>query len=214
MSSIEIVPFQHDHLEDAAVLVATRYRAERGFDKSLPPQFEHADAVLPLLKAYANGQAGIVAICERRLIGFLIGLLITVREAKTAYVPDWGHAANSEDRRRTYQAMYANLASRWVADGYYAHAVTLLTHEREVMDTWYSLGFGMAEVDAMRDVSHVKGGTTEVEIRRAGPEDIDLVLSLRVAVERHLARAPIFIPLIIHRGRKFYQQWRPYPYYG
>ena len=50
----------------------------------------------------------------------------------------------------------------------------------------------------------VDGGMTEVEIRRAGPEDIDLVMSLRAALERHLAIAPIFVPLIVRRGRVFY----------
>jgi len=209
MNSIEIVPFQRDHLEDAAVLVANRYRAERGINKSLPSQFEDADAVLPLLKDYANGQAGIAAICEKRPIGFLIGLLITVRQVKTAYVPDWGHAADSEGGRKIYRAMYANIAPRWVADGYFAHAVTLLAHEREVMNAWFSLGFGMVEVDAVRDVSPVEGGKTEVEIRRAGLEDIDIVLTLRVALRRHLAEAPIFIPLVTQGGRKFYEEWLP-----
>lgn len=209
MNSIEIVPFQRDHLQDAAVLVANRYRAERGINKSLPSQFEDADAVLPLLKDYANGQAGIAAICEKRLIGFLIGLLITVRQVKTAYVPDWGHAADSEGGRKTYQTMYANLGSRWIADGYSAHAVTLLIHEREVMDAWFSLGFGMVEVDAVRDVSPIEGEKTKVEIRRAGLEDIDIVLTLRVALRQYLAEAPIFIPLMPQRGRKFYEEWLP-----
>ena len=209
MNSIEIVPFQRDHLEDAAELVANRYREERGLNKSLPAQFEDADAVLPLLKGCANGQVGIAAIRERRLIGFLIGSFITVRQAKTAYVPDWGHAADSESGQKIYQTMYANLAPRWVADGFFAHAVTLLAHEREVMDAWFSLGFGMLGVDAVRDVSPIEGGMAEVEIRRAGLEDIDIVLTLRVALERHLAEAPIFIPFITQRGRKFYEKWLP-----
>lgn len=34
MNSIEIVPFQHDHLGGKATLVATRYWVERGINKS------------------------------------------------------------------------------------------------------------------------------------------------------------------------------------
>jgi GNAT superfamily N-acetyltransferase len=209
MNSIEIVPFQRDHLQDAAMLVANRYREERNINKSLPSQFENADAVLPLLKNYANGQAGIAAIDEKRLIGFLIGLLITIRQVKTAYIPDWGHAVDSKSNQKIYRVMYANLAARWVADGYFGHAVTLLTHEREAMDAWFSLGFGMVGVDAVRDVSPIEGGMAKVEIRRAGLEDINVVLTLRVALKRHLAEAPIFIPFTIHRGREFYEKWLP-----
>jgi len=209
MNSIEIVPFQRDHLQDAAVLVANRYREERSTNKSLPSQFENADAVLPLLKGYANGQAGIAAISEKRLTGFLIGLLITIRQVKTAYIPDWGHAVDSKSNQKIYRVMYANLAARWVADGYFGHAVTLLTHEHETMDAWFSLGFGMVGVDAVRDVSPIEGGMAKVEIRRAGLEDINVVLTLRVALKRHLAEAPIFIPFTIHRGRESYEKWLP-----
>ena len=209
MNSIEIVPFQRDHLQDAAMLVANRYREERNINKSLPSQFENADAVLPLLKNYANGQAGIAAIDEKRLIGFLIGLHITVRQVKTAYVPDWGHAVDSESGQKIYRAMYVNLAPRWVADGYFAHAITFLAHERETMDAWFSLGFGMVGIDAVRDVSLIEGGMAKVEIRRARLEDINIVLTLRVALKRHLAEAPIFIPFTPQRGREFYEKWLP-----
>ena len=34
--SVEIIPFSECHLNDAAILVATRYRAERDLEKSLP----------------------------------------------------------------------------------------------------------------------------------------------------------------------------------
>ncbi len=205
---MEIIPFSDNHLKDAAVLVAARYRAERDLNESLSARFEDTDAVLPLLKDYTNGQVGIAAIRERRLIGFLIGLRIT-GGTKIAYVPDWGHAAPSTDRQEIYRAMYANLARRWVADECFSHAITLLAHEREVMDAWFSLGFGMVEIDALRGVSPIEGESAEVEIRRAGPEDIDLVLALRVALQRHIATAPVFIPLIIRRGRKHYEQWLP-----
>ena len=43
MSSVDIVPFRDDHLEDAAALVAARYRAERDLDKSLHARYEEPD---------------------------------------------------------------------------------------------------------------------------------------------------------------------------
>lgn len=204
--SIEIIPFMNDHLEDTAALVATRYRAERDLNKSLPARFEDANAVLPLLRDYANGQTGIAAIRDSRLIGFLIGLLVTVRGVKTVYVPDWGHAADLEGGREIYRAMYANLAPRWVADEYFAHAITVLAHEREVMDAWFSLGFGLINIDALRDLNPIEGGIAEFEIRRAGLEDVDALMTLGTALDRHLATAPVFIPLIVNQGRKFYEE--------
>ena len=205
--SIDIVPFSEDHLKDAAAMVATRYREERDLNKSVPARFEDAAAIVPLLQDYTKKRNGIAAIREGRLAGFLTCMLLLARGVRTAYVTDHSHAADSESSREIYRAMYANIAHRWVTDGYFAHAVTVLAHEREVMDTWFSLGFGMIEINALRGVSPVDKGMAEVEIRRAEPEDIDIVMTLRVAVGRHLTTAPVFIPLIIGRGRKFYEQW-------
>ena len=206
-TSIDIVPFSEDHLEEAAALVATRYLAERDLNKSLPARFEDADTIVPLLHDYAKKETGIAVIQEGRLAGFLTCMLLLARGVRTAYVSDWGHAADLESGREIYRAMYASMARRWVTDGYFANAVTVLAHEREVIDAWFSLGFGMIEIDALRDVSPVDGGIAELEIRRAGPEDIDVVMTFRVAVERHLATAPVYMPLLLLRGRRFYEQW-------
>jgi len=206
LMSVEIVPFSDGHLEEAAALVASRYRAARDLDKSLPARFEDSNATVPLLRDYAKKGAGVAAIREGQVVGFLITLYPLIRGVRTAYVPDWGHAADSTGRREIYRVMYANLARRWVANGYFAHAVTLLAHEHEAMDAWFSLGFGQIEIDAIRDLSAVKGAMAEVEIRRAQPEDIDVVLTLRLAMARYLATAPVFIPLMVERGRDFYEQ--------
>ena len=70
-TSIEIVPFNEDHLEEAAALVAVRYREERNLNPILPAQFEDATAVLPILHDNTRRQTGVVARREGKLIGFL-----------------------------------------------------------------------------------------------------------------------------------------------
>ncbi len=70
-TSIEIVPFNEDHLEEAAALVAVRYREERNVNPILPAQFEDATAVLPILHDNTRRQTGVVARREGKLIGFL-----------------------------------------------------------------------------------------------------------------------------------------------
>ena len=80
-------------------------------------------------------------------------MLLPDRGAQTAYIPDWGHAADSIDRRETYRTMYTSVAEHWVAKGYFTHAITVLAHEREAMDAWVSLSFAMIEINALRDLS-------------------------------------------------------------
>ena len=211
MTPIEIVPFSEDHLRDAATLVATRYRAERDINKSLPARYEKPDTILERLRPFANGRAGVTAICQGRLNGFLLGLIFPLRGVPTAWSPDWGHAVGLVGDRETYRAMYAALAPRWVANGCFDHAVTVLAHDREASDAWFSLGFGMWGMDTLRALSPVKRPAAEVTIRRATVEDIEPVLRLTVGLLHHLATSPIFLPLMINPLRQFLEEWLSNP---
>ena len=205
--SLEIVPFREDHLEDAAGMVAARYRAQRALDRSLPVTFEDPDALVPLLRKPMKSGPGITAFRDGRFAGFLLAYLSLFREIRSAYSPDFGHAADSADGRDIYREMYACLSRRWLAHGCFEHAITLFAHEREAMDAWFSLGFGLHVIDALRGVGSVEGAMAKVEIRRATPEDVDVLMPLEVALRRHLASAPIFIPLIIEEGREHRARW-------
>lgn len=205
-TSIEIVPFSEDHLEEAAGLVAVRYRQERKHNPILPARFEDAAAVLPILQNNTRRQTGMVAMREGRLIGFLTGFMSLFREVRTAFIPYWGHGASSDNRQKTYWSMYASLARHWVANGYFNHIITVLAHEQEVLGAWFMLGFGMDNIDTLRDVSSIKRVMADVEIRRATMDDIDAVMSLALANHWHLTTTPIFRPMFGHEGRRHLEQ--------
>ena len=203
----EIVPFNEDHVEDAASMAAARYRAERSLTPFLPPRFEDPDALLLRLRNLAQGAPGVAAKRDGMLAGFLLAYLSLFRGVRTAYSPDFGHAADPIDRRDIYRGMYASLSRYWLAHGCFSNAVTLFAHEREAIDAWYSVGFGLTVIDALRDVGHGDSWLADVKIRRATPEDADLITPLALALRRHLAAPPIFVPLIIEETRDDLERW-------
>ena len=205
---LEIVPLRDEHLEDAAALVTARYRALRERAPSLPPRYEDVGSILPPLRDLAGQAPGVVAMREGQLVGFLQGMVIPeFRGKRGAYSPEWANAAHAEDSRETYREMYARLSARWVADGCFTHVITLLAHDREAIDAWHWLGFGLISVDAIRDLTPVQGTTADVEVRRAGLEDIEQAMTLSHALWQHLAAAPIFLRSIEKQGRAFHEQW-------
>jgi len=206
--SLEIAPLRNKHLEDAAALVTDRYRALRGQAPSLPPHYEDVSSMLPPLCDLAGQAPGVVAMRGDRLVGFLLGMAIPeFRGKRGAYSPEWANSARAEDGREIYREMYAHLSARWVADGCFTHLITLLAHDREAIDAWHWLGFGLAAVDAIRDLTPVQGTSADVEIRRAGLEDIEQAMTLSHALWQHLAAAPIFLRSIGKQGRAFHEQW-------
>jgi len=207
--SLETVPLRNDHLEDAAALVTARYRALREHAPSLPSRYEDVSSILTPLRDLAGRAPGVVAMRDGRLVGFLLGTVISeFRGKRSVYSPEWANAADAEDSRKIYREMYACLSARWVAEGCFIHLVTLLTHDRQAIDAWHWLGFGLAAVDAICDLTPVQGIMADVVIRRAGLEDIEQAMALSRALERHLATAPIF--LIIPEEtleKEFHEQW-------
>jgi len=205
--SIEVVPFGEEHLEEAAGMAVARYRTQRKTETSWPARFEESEVLLPLLKKVTESGPGVAALRHGRLMGFLLAYLSSFRGIRTAYSPDFGHAADADGARDLYRNMYATLSHRWLAHGCFDHAITFFTRETEAIDAWFSLGFGLIVIDALRDLDPAPGAMAEVEIRRATPEDIDLLTPLDLALRRHLAAPPIFISLIIDEGRKDSEEW-------
>ena len=193
---MKIIQFSHNHLEEAAALVALRYQAERAQNQLFPARFEQAEAIIPRLQEPVGKVPGVAAIHDNRLVGFLLGFRCPLfRRIRGVFIPDWGHAADGTNRYDLYRDMYAEISKAWIANGCFAHSIQLFAHEREASEAWFSLGFGMRGIDALRDLNPARSLNTEIEIRQAGQEDIETLLSLTLELEHHLAATPIFLPL-------------------
>jgi GNAT superfamily N-acetyltransferase len=205
---LEIVLLRDEHLADAAALVTAGYRALREHVPSLPSRYEDASSILPQLRDLAAQAPGVVAMRDGRLAGFLLGMVLPeFRGKRSVYSPEWANIVNGEDGGETYREMYAHLSARWVADGCFLHVITLLAHDCEAIDAWHWLGFGLASVDAIRDLTPVQGTVANIEVRRAGLEDVEEAAMLDQALHRHLAAAPVFLLEEEEHGGGFREQW-------
>lgn len=191
--SLQIVPLREKHLEDAAALVSVHYKALREHVPLLPSRYEDVGTILALLRDLPEETPSVVAIRGSRLVGFLWGFVIPMFLGKrSVYSPEWANGAELEESRRIYGEMYAHISALWVADGCFTHVVSALGHDRQGIEGWQWLGFGLAAVDGLRELKPVEGGAAEVKARRAGVEDVAEAAAFIEALEQHLAAAPTF----------------------
>ena len=210
--SLEVVPLGEEHLEDAAALASSRYNGLREQVSSLPPRYGEVSTLLPLLRDIAGAGPGVAAIRRGRLVGFLTGWLIpSFRGKRSVFSPEWANAADLENSRRIYEEMYAHLSASWVADGYCTHLISMLVNDRDGIDGWHWLGFGMIAADAVRDLQSTQGPATDVSIRRGCLEDIEEAMVLSEALQRHMASAPTFLVHAEKRDRDYYEEWLANP---
>lgn len=212
MKSIELKPFTEKYVEDAARLFAERHRAERKHAKLLPPRHEEYNTIAPLLSDQIKKTPGVVTIENGKLTGYVVEQLIpSWRGRRSAFVPFWGHAVAGKNRKKNYQQMYTHLSPQWIANGCYTHLISVLAYDREIINTLFWLGFGMAVIDTMRDCSDIQNPVADVEIRRATINDVDTVVSLDHELAQYLAGPPIFMAMTEKRGREYHEKWLSKP---
>jgi GNAT superfamily N-acetyltransferase len=210
--TLQLVPLEEKHLDDAAALVALRYRALRRVATPLPSHFEEQEQVLAVIKEIVRQAPGTVALHKGRLVGFLSGWLLPhFRGQRALYSPEWANAANPADSRHIYEAMYASLAAQWVANGCFTHVISLFAHDHAGLEGWQWLGFGLAAVDAIRDLRPVGETSEGITLRGATLDDIETAIQLGEGLQRHLAAPPTFLPFVERQGRHYYEEWLAQP---
>lgn len=197
MRCIRLVELDRNHLAAAAALFLAGLERLRQRVPLLPQDREPA-VVKRLEKLLLSSFPGVAAILGETLVGYLIGLPIESLRGvhRGIYSPEWAHGSGGPDRPSVYRAMYRHMSQIWVSAGCFAHSVTLLEGDGEARDTWLWSGFGPLVTDAVRSMDPVPSVAPDLDVRRAGPSDLDAIWTLENCLHRHLASPPIFMPLL------------------
>ncbi|MBX2997016.1 MAG: GNAT family N-acetyltransferase [Caldilineaceae bacterium] len=191
---IEVVNVEEKYLEDAAVLVASRYRGLRDQNPLTPARYGEVEILYPLLKGLTENAPGVVALENGTLVGFLSAWMVpSWRGYASVISPEWGNAARLEDARPIYQALYTRMAAFWVAQKHCVHAINVLANDARGIEGWQWLGFGYFVIDAIRSLEPASGAAEGVDLRRATVADLAVVTDLDDQLWAHLASSPIFL---------------------
>lgn len=196
-------------LDAAAELLAARHRRDRVRAPHLDVRLEDPGGARGLIAPlFANPRAqGAVAETGGRLVGFLFGeqMLFAPTEMASLFVPPHsismpveGHAvAEGHDAVPIYRALYGALAADWVDAGFFVHRCAIPAGDPDVQEAWVSLGFGRYLTAATRTTAPVErnaGGA--IEVQRASPEDIEVVMELAEHLNSWHRQSPMFWPLL------------------
>jgi GNAT superfamily N-acetyltransferase len=195
VSSTNIVPFNADHIDDAAALLAARHQAGRRREPLLPRRFEDPGECRPLIESLLPKGSGVAALRDGRLAGYLLTENEAVHEPqRRALIPSEGHALAGNDGIETYREMYAALAPELIRLGIFAHQVIVPSAGEAAGEAWFSLTFGQRMHIAGRVLEPVDARTSEVDIRLAGQDDIDTVWRLFTGLGYYNTTSPLFVP--------------------
>lgn len=161
----------------------------------MDPAYEVPSATRPQIEALLADSTvtGWAATRGGALAGYLIG---TSKDesvwGRNAWIEAPGHAAEAPDVVRD---LYAVAAGTWVEAGRTNHHVLVPATDSGLVDAWFRLDFGQQHVHAAREAPSAAFGVvprSELMIRRATIEDVELLVELERVLPLHLAGSPVF----------------------
>lgn len=200
MKDYEIIPFAEALAADAGALLAARHRRDRQTLPDLPERFEDAAAAAGAVSASFSqaGASGVAAVRGSQLLGYMIGRpTIDSLWGRSAWVRPAGLAiAENADTHELVRSLYAVLGTPWVEHGIFFHFALMPLADRALLDAWYSLSFGIEQVEALQTLGAIDGPAPVVpdgvEIRRAGPDDKEALRTMSSVIWRQHISPPVW----------------------
>lgn len=197
----QTAPLTDEHVAEAAALFCGHYELLCQGVPALPDRYRDPATVTPLLaELFAAGPALGAFSLEGRLVGYIAGRMLPqfLGQQRGVHVPEWAHAVATDAAGRgdLYRQLYAAAAATWVARSHLNHAVTILAGDEDARAAWFWSGFGLATVDAIRDLKTALTAICDesLTVRPAQQDDIRALLPLFVAHQAYYRRSPMFVP--------------------
>jgi GNAT superfamily N-acetyltransferase len=193
MAHLDLRPFSAEDLPAAGRLLARRHTRHREVEPLLSPRYEEPAAAEAEVRRLweAEGSSGAVALTGDEVTGYLLG---APKPSKTwgpnLWVESGGQAV---ERAEDMRDLYGFAATRWVDEGRTAHYALVPTHDDDLLQAWYRLGFGQQHMHAIREVPGRRPDEpAKVTIRRAVRDDVPGLAALDLALPQHQALSPVF----------------------
>ena len=203
----DVGPLTAAHVDAAGALVAARHAAERERCSLLPAGPSDPAVAASIVAGTLRFCDGLAAVVDGRLVGFLAGFeqrpaetspLARYAPARASVLLVQGHAVAADvDPGPLYAALFEGLAARRLEAGIIDHVVHVPILSPAVEAAWVALGFGRANAVAVRDVAATgRPAPSDVEVRIATPDDLDVVDRLVDEEAVFHAGSPIFRPYL------------------
>ncbi|MFN2377358.1 MAG: hypothetical protein ABR538_12530 [Candidatus Binatia bacterium] len=212
MTTVRVREFRPGDVPAAAELLAAaqaRVQAACPGGLLLGERFLGATACRQLLEQLVASPRASAVVAEEngRMLGYLAGerqlfapedFASIYAEPRSTNVPLQGHAlAADADAALVYQEMYAALAARWAADGFFIHNVAMSALEPAAMEAWNLLGFGRKSVCAVRPTRRLDGdsrGAAAIRIEEVRGRDDEALETFHRRLMAFQTAAPMFWP--------------------
>ena len=193
---IEIRELDKGLINEAVSLYKQAYLEEVYAMPFLPKDEQMMQRINDSIKELFEHGTGVMAFDDQKLIGYIAGWKVSqlFGPVKGIFSPMIGHTAKKEHRRAIYTTMLEYGMKQWVQQGYLSFAVSLLAHDKGLIEEFFINGFGMRCIDAIRKSDRIQSSVKDVFVVKAALEDLKEIALLHQNHHEYYKKSPIFMP--------------------
>lgn len=156
---------------------------------------------------------GILAFADDRLVGYMLGWKVSelFGPVKGIFSPMTGHCAIKENRHEIYAQMLEYGLKSWVRQGFLSFATSVMAYDKELVDEFFTYGFGLRCIDALRKAEPLPITNTDIEIIKAEQDDLKDIAALHKEHHEYYQYSPIFMPRQPEDALADLQEWLSHP---
>ena len=192
---MEILNFSKNCVERAKKIALMNYNEERAAVAVLPeisvlPDFE--------LEHFADNGLGVAMFDGGEMLGFLCCYEpwdnAFNSTAKGTFSPIQAHGAIYENRGMIYKKLYQAAAEKWVHHKITCHAIALYAHDSQAIDAFFTYGFGLRCIDAVRPLVAVEHEPCDgIIFSELAKSESSALREMRKLQAAHLGESPCFM---------------------
>jgi len=151
------------------------------------------------LKDIFKGQHGAVALKEGKVIGYLSfwgGISGQFGNVTGSFSPVFANAYEGRNRGKTASLLFQHASAEMTKEGILSYAISVNSHDTDVMEALKMNGFGIRCCDAIRNIDkplntsiNTAYSYEEIHYSKAG-----CILSLKNGLGRHMEMSPTYFP--------------------
>ena len=179
-----IRPFTDADVDAAAELLAERHARHRESEPLLPGDVDFRSQIGT--EWSVDGASGVIS--ER---GYLFARPAPYGGGLTWMLVGIGGHAVRDDAEHA-RDLYAAAAAEWYEAGHMRHGIFVPSHDAELVDAWFRVGFGASGALAMRETEPDPPEAPSIQMRLGTPADLDVAARLDREMSESMVPSPSF----------------------
>jgi len=193
-SKIRIYKMNESDINQAADIWQGCYNKCSSGNESFPSYWKTSTTELKdFLKQKVKDGSAIAAEADGKIIGYLAFDAFNFNGEESAFCPSIGHAVIDDYADKVYLLLYQAAAKDWVSRNIFNHMWTINYNDTRLKNSLYDLGFGSYLIDAFARTDVKLDAASSYEIRKASPNDTEILYSLVEESRMYYASSPLFL---------------------